>query len=137
MSSVRLIRSIALALALIWVPMSAFAQLCATHSLSMKMGGTGHPALPQTDAEHSAAYGTETLLTEHAVVDAEMFWHSVDSYDEPCKATAMCALANAVAVTQSSALLSLDTSRTVFFDQSIFPRSYERAPATPPPRSHL
>jgi hypothetical protein len=137
MFSVRIIRAIALSLALVWLPMSAFAQLCATHSMATKIGGTGHPALPQNADELLQAHGLDASFTKLAVVDAEMFWHSVDNYDEPCQATTMCALTNAVLVTESSAFLSPGISQALVSRESVFPHSYERAPATPPPRNAL
>ncbi len=125
-----------MALGLAWLPMSTFAQMCATHSMAMKTGGATHPALPQTDAE-IAAFGGGSAFSDVVVVDAETFWHSVDSYDEPCQAKAMCTFANAALLSEINVSFALDSTLTIFSGQSVFPRSHERAPATPPPRNLL
>jgi hypothetical protein len=137
MFSVRFIRIIALALGLAWLPMSAFAQMCATHSIAMKTGGPSHPGLPQTASEAKAAFGDAAFseTTFAVVIDAETFWHSVDSYDDGCQAKSMCALSSAAAMPLSSSALTIDAASILFTPTLSFPGSRERAPETPPPRS--
>jgi hypothetical protein len=136
MFSVRFIRIVALALGLTWLPMSAFAQMCATHSIAMKTGGPSHPALPQTASEAKAAFGDAALgeIAVAVVIDAETFWHSVDSYDDGCQAKSMCAFAGAAAMPLSSAVMTIDATSILFSPTLSFPGSRERAPETPPPR---
>jgi hypothetical protein len=131
---------IALGLLLCWLPLSTFAQVCATHSVAVNVGGLQHPAMPQTSAEFHAAALDETLSFEQmaanvVVIDAETFWKTVDEYDDACDATAMCALAAAAALLHDEHRLVLPQSggRVAHFEQ--FPNSYINAPDAPPPRS--
>jgi hypothetical protein len=135
MFSLRLVRTIALVLGLAWLPMSTFAQICATHSVAMKTGGTHHPAMPQSAAEVHAAHLDALYADSHIVViDAGTFWHSVDSYDDGCDAKSVCAFASAVAAPLNGSSISIDSAATMTASLASFPASLERAPATPPPR---
>jgi hypothetical protein len=133
----RLVRILALVLGLAWLPMSAFAQMCATHSVAMKTGGPSHPAMPQTVSEVRAAFGEAATEGNKlaVVIDAETFWHSVDNYDDGCQAKSMCALAGAAMMPLSSLSLTINSISVLLVPQLNFPRSHERAPETPPPRT--
>jgi hypothetical protein len=136
--SSRFIRIVALALALAWVPMSAFAQACATHSVALKTGGTSHPAMPQT-MEEFAAVGLEgvefTDGTRAVVIDAETFWHSVDSYDDGCQAKALCTATYAAATSRATASPQLDARAPLQPAANTEFSSRNPAPDTPPPRN--
>jgi hypothetical protein len=130
----------ALALALAWLPMSTFAQICATHSMAMKTGGAHHPALPQSVAEFEAAalegvVSLDSLGATVIVVDAETFWHSVDTYEDNCHSKALCAFAGAAVPPLTSSVVAFDSELVFDSTQSFFPRSRVSAPATPPPRT--
>jgi hypothetical protein len=138
MFSARLIRLIALAIGFAWLPMSVFAQVCATHSVAMKTGGTHHPAMPQTAAEvHAAHLDSQYADSQVVVIDAETFWHSVDSYDDGCDAKSVCAFASAAGCPLHASSISIDSAATMVAVSASFPASHERAPATPPPRNSL
>lgn len=126
----RLARPLLLAAALIWLPMSAFAQHCATAGVFAQIGGHDHPALPQpTDAHY------EPLPSDVVVVDASTFWQAVDDYGACGPNAALCALAFVPALAHAPAV-GLPTALTEIPARSEpgF-RSHVCGPATPPPRT--
>ncbi len=133
----RFIRLLALVLALAWVPMSAFAQMCATHSVAIKTGGMTHPAMPQT-VEELAAVGLEGVEFAEGVVpvviDAETFWHSVDTFDDGCQAKALCAFTYAATSSRAHDAPQFDVSSPRLAAANAEFSSRNPAPDTPPPR---
>lgn len=137
MLSTRFIRIVAIVLGLTWLPITAFAQMCATHSIAMSVGGPQHPAMPHTIEEaHAANFDSLAPIAKAIVVDAETFWHSVDSFDDGCQSQmAMCALVAVAILTSSNATFTIDSMQTMVALPSNFPRSIEHAPESPPPRT--
>ena len=132
----RHIRTFIVLAALVWLPMSVFAQICATQALASRIGGLQHPALvapaQMSEARVVAAHVVEsTAIATHAAT----FWQSVDDYESGCDMKAVCAFA------ALSALLS--SSHAVHFGQDPALSSIDGAafstrtliPDTPPPRS--
>ena len=133
----RLIRILALALALAWVPMSAFAQMCATHSVAIKTGGMTHPAMPQT-VEEFAAVGLDGVEfadgVTAVVIDAQTFWHSVDTFDDGCEAKALCAFTYAATTSRDTDAAQFDAASPHLMAPNAEFSSRNPAPDTPPPR---
>jgi hypothetical protein len=139
MFSRRFIRWFTVALAFAWLPMSAFAQLCATHSIAMKVGGTNHPAMPHSKAEFESAGFQQAHVHDDApmmmiVVDAETFWHSVDIFEDSCQAKAVCAFANAAVPPLAPRSINFVADAVFGSHAFLFPRSRVSVPDTPPPR---
>jgi len=130
----RRFRTFVVLAALVWLPMSVFAQICATHALVAHIGGPRHPALVALEEITVAEAAQAQSQLPLAVVDAATFWQSVDDYDVGCDMKSMCALASL------SALASTTTDLTFTNDSPIPPKSEiafsTRAltPDTPPPR---
>ena len=128
----RHIRTFIVLAALVWLPMSVFAQICATQALASLQ----HPALvapaQMSEARVVAAHVVEsTAIATHAAT----FWQSVDNYESGCDMKAVCAIAalsallsssDAVHFGQDPALSSIDD--TAFSTRTLIPD-------TPPPRS--
>jgi hypothetical protein len=134
------LRKFALLAALFWLPMSVFAQFCATHSLAMKIGGHEHPALLTiNDMAHDGAHSAGTLTPDSnvLVIDASTFWASVDDYDDGCDQAGLCALASVAAPLSNSTALDFEATspRATHAMQAFTTRA--TAPDTPPPRSTL
>ena len=99
MQSLRRFRKFIALAALVWLPMSVFAQVCATQALVSSIGGPQHPGLiapEETRHVHSPTEAAEPVLI---VVDTATFWQSVDDYDAGCDMKALCAFASLAAVT--------------------------------------
>ena len=134
MYSLRRFHKFVVLAALVWLPMSVFAQICATHTMVSRMGGMQNPALVALDGSNVAAL--ESVQSEPPLaVDAAIFWQSVDDYDAGCDMKSMCAFASL------SALVSTTTDAT-FADEALLPSVLEiefstrsLTPVTPPPRA--
>ncbi len=129
-----LLRKIAFLAALFWLPMSAFAQFCATHSLAMKMGGHDHPALVTAhDVQHDA--GVKMADPSLMVIDASTFWASVDDFEDGCdQQDGLCALASVAAPVSTTTNIDFEaTSPRALHLWSAF-STRAAAPDTPPPR---
>jgi hypothetical protein len=130
MQSLRRFRKLVVLAALVWLPMTVFAQICATHSMVSHIGGPQHPALVAPE-EMSPGHAVQPAL---AVVDAGTFWQSVDDYDAGCDAKSICAFA-------SMAVLVSSTTHLTFANDALNPppnriafSTRELSPDTPPPR---
>ena len=134
MQSLRRFRKLVVLAALVWLPMSVFAQICATHSLVSHIGGPQLPALVAPEEMSAAEAVHSALQAPVVVIDAATFWQSVDDYDSGCDMKSMCALASL------SALASTTTDLTFSNDSPIPPRgeiafsTRALTPDTPPPR---
>lgn len=126
----RLARPLLVAIALIWLPMSAFAQHCATAGVFTQVGGHDHPALPQpTDADY------EPLPAHVAVVDPTLFWQAVDEYGACGPSPALCALAFVPALAHAPAVgMPMALNEIPARSEPGF-RSHVSRPDTPPPRT--
>jgi hypothetical protein len=126
----RLARPLLVAAALIWLPMSAFAQHCATAGMFAQIGGHDHPALPQP-----ADAGYEPLPAEVAVVDASLFRQAVDEYGACGPSAALCALAFVPALAHAPAVgVPVALNEIPAVSEPGF-RSHVSRPDTPPPRT--
>ena len=127
-----LLRKIALSAALIWLPMSVFAQICATHSLVMSLGGQRHPAMIMA---HEVTPETPMASTDVVVLDAATFWASVDSFDDGCDQIGVCALASVAAPSLHLATANFEPASPRVFHETPSFSTRAIAPDTPPPRN--
>ncbi len=130
MQSLHRFRKLVVLAALVWLPMSVFAQICATHALVAHIGGPQHPALVAPE-EMSAA---DALQPGLVVVDAATFWQSVDDYSAGCDMKSMCAFAAMTALTLSPSNLAFANDTPVPLPSEIAFSTRVLAPVTPPPR---
>ena len=130
MQSLRRFRKLVVLAALVWLPMSVFAQICATHAMVAHIGGPQHPALVAPEEMNPAAAVQSALV----VVDAATFWQSVDDYDSGCDMKSMCAFASMSALMSSTAGLTFANDTPVPLISAIAFSTRVLAPTTPPPR---
>ncbi len=141
MQSLRRFRKLIALVALIWLPMTVFVQVCATQAVVAAIGGMDHPGLVQPGdspqhAGHTTAVEGADVVT--IVVDAETFWRSVDAFDTGCDMQSVCAFAALAVVTSSSpaglafsnACIEYPCANPTFATRSLIPD-------TPPPRLTL
>ena len=137
MQSLRSFRKLVALAALVWLPMSVFAQVCATHALVSHIGGPHHPALvapEEMTAIDDAAHAHHAVVAVVAVVDAATFWQSVDEYDTGCNMKSVCAFASMAALTSADTDMHFGGD-TVTPPARVFAFSTRAlTPDTPPPR---
>ena len=135
MHSLRRFHKFVVLTALLWLPMSVFAQICATHALVSHIGSEQHPALIALEKTDVSALELVQSKPAVAAVDEATFWQSADDYDVGCDMKSMCTFASL------SALVSVTTDVSTFVDGILVPPVRETAfstrsltPDTPPPR---
>lgn len=134
MQFLRRFRKFVVLAAVVWLPMTVFAQICATHALVSHIGGPQHPALIAPEETSLATAERDAFPTAAAVVDAATFWQSVDDYDSGCDIKSVCAFASMAVLVSSTTDLSFanDTSAPLMSKVAFSTRVL--APTTPPPR---
>ncbi len=140
MHTLRRFRKLIALAALIWLPMTVFAQVCATQAVIDAMGGTEHPGLVQPGdcAHHAGDSPAAHNVVVNIVVDAETFWRSVDSFDSGCDMQSLCTLAGLAVVTSSiAANAAFSSANAGFASASPVFASHSLTPDTPPPRLAL
>ncbi len=133
MQSLRRFRKLVVLASLVWLPMSVFAQICATHALVSHIGGPQHPALIAPE-EMSAAETARAASQPPVVVDAATFWQSVDDFELGCDMKSMCAFASLSALTSTTAALTFANDTAVPLLCEIAFSTRVLTPDTPPPR---
>lgn len=142
------VRLIAVLVALVWLPMSVFAQVCATHAFVVGIGGLQHSGLDAPDdmnSLHASRAGHPDSLSVSlvavdvgmpalAAADTAMSCQTVDGYESGCDMKSICTFASlAVLVTETQAA-------TIVHDTSLPPigemtfSSLSHVPDIPPPR---
>lgn len=145
-SHLRQLRKAAALAALVWLPMSVFAQVCATHALVANIGGSQHPEpVIQEDINFFRADQTghvvdssgsplATSMPPLAVVDAAVSCRTVDDHESGCDMMSVCAFASlAVLVTQTPDTRFVRDTRLPSIGEIAF-SSRSNAPDVPPPR---
>ncbi len=144
MQTLRRFRKLIALVALIWLPMTVFAQVCVTQVVIAAIGGMDHPGLAQP-GDMSQHLGDTTATTAAAstdvvtiVVDAETFWRSVETFDNGCDMQSVCAFAGFAVLTSSLPQgVAFSSQHNAY--ASISPAFATRSliPDTPPPRLAL
>ena len=132
MQSLRRFRKLVVLAALVWLPMTVFAQICATHVVVTRIGGSQNPAsvAPEDMGRVDSGLAQPAL----AVVDAATLWQPVDDYDSGCAMKAMCAFASMSALVSSSHDVHVSDDVLVPLAGEIGFSTRELSPDTPPPR---
>lgn len=134
MQSLRRFRKLVVLAALVWLPMSVFAQICATHAMVAHLGGPQHPALiapEEMSATEAVRAASQPAL---AVVDAATFWQSVDDYDAGCDTKSICSFAFMAVLASSATDLTFANDTPIPLVREIAFSTRALTPDTPPPR---
>ena len=133
MQFLRRFRKLIVLVALIWLPMTVFAQVCATQCLVMSMQTRG--VLLQTVDCQSAKQAT----TSNAAVsgDAASSFVSADSDHHDCDMEAVCAFAALIPLAGTQQNLTVSVIRHAVPTMGFLFASYRSIADTPPPRTSL
>ena len=133
MQSLRRFRKLIVLVALIWLPMTVFAQVCATQCLVMSMQTSG--VLSRAFDSQSAKQAT----TSNAAVsgDAASSFVSADSDDHDCDMKDVCAFAALIPLAGTQQNLTVSVVRHAVPTVSFLFASYRSIADTPPPRTSL
>ena len=129
MQFLRRFRKLIVLVALIWLPMTVFAQVCATqcHVMSMQTSGVLSRAMDRQSAKQEP---TSTAAVSGA-------YASGDSDDHECDMTAVCAFAALIPLTSAQHDLSVSVIRDAVPTMGVLFASYRSIVDTPPPRTSL
>ena len=133
-SRIRYLRKVVVLAALVWLPMSVFAQICATHALVSHIGGPHHPALIEPEEMSAAAASHTASQPPLVVVDAAIFWQSVDDFESGCDMKSMCAFASLSALVSTTTDLAFARDTPILRTSAIAFSTRALTPETPPPR---
>lgn len=133
MQTLHRFRKLIASVALIWLPMSVFAQVCATQCLLMSMQASG--VFTHTVASQSAQQAT----TSNATVSdqAASSFATTDSDESDCGMKAVCAFAALVPLTGTQHDLAVSVTRNAVPTVGVHFASYRSIADTPPPRTSL
>ena len=133
MQTLRRVRKLIVLVALIWLPMTVFAQVCATQCLvfSMQTSGVLSRAMDRQSAKQ------EPTSTAAVSGDAASSFVSADSVDHNCDMTAVCAFAALIPLTSAQHDLSVSVIRDSVPTMGALFASYRSIVDTPPPRTSL
>ena len=141
MQTLRRFRKLIALVALIWLPMTVFAQVCATQAMVAAIGGPDHPALVQPgDSPQHTGHATviEAADVVTIVVDAETFWRSVDTFDSGCEMQSVCTFAGFAVLTSTSAAgIAFSSADNEYASANSAFETRSLIPDTPPPRLAL
>ena len=141
MQTLHRFRKLIALVALIWLPMTVFAQVCATQAVIAAIGGFDHPGLVQS-GDSPQHLGHTTTAAEAGivtiVVDAETFWRGVDSFESGCDMQSICTFAGFAVVTSSSPVgIAFCRSNNEYASARLAFATRSLIPDTPPPRLAL
>ena len=118
---------------LIWLPMSVFAQVCATQCLVMSMQTSGVLAR----AMDSQSAQQATTLNAAVSGDATSSFASAESDDHDCDMKAVCAFAALIPLTSAQQDVAVSVIRDSIPTVGVLFASYRSITDTPPPRTSL
>ena len=133
MQSLRRFRKLVVLAALVWLPMSVFAQLCATQCMLMSMHTSGvlsHAAHRQSATQETASNAVVSGDVKPSLVFA-------DSDDHDCDMKAVCAFAAMTPLTSEQYDLATPVARESVRIAGYHFESYLSIAETPPPRISL
>ena len=133
MQTLHRFRKLIALVALIWLPMTVFAQVCATqcHVMSMQTSGVLSRAMDRQSAKQAA---TSTAAVSG---DAASSFASADSDDHDCDMKAVCAFAALIPLKSAQHDLSVSVIRDAVPTMGFLYASYRSIADTPPPRTSL
>ena len=133
MQSLRRFRKLIVLVALIWLPMTVFAQVCATQCLVMSMQTSG--VLSRAMDRQSAKQATASNAAVSG--DAGSSFVSADSHDHDCDMKDVCTFAALIPLTSAQHDLSVSVVREAVPTMGVLFASYRSIVDTPPPRTSL
>ena len=119
--------------ALIWLPMTVFAQVCATQCLVMSMQTSGVLSRAM-DSQSAKQEPTSTASVAGAYASS---FASGDSDDHECDMTAVCAFSALIPLTSAQHDLTVSVARESVSTAGVLFASYRSIVDTPPPRTSL
>ena len=129
MQTLHRFRKLIVLVALIWLPITVFAQVCATQCLVMSM---------QTSGVLSRAMDRQSAKQEPTSTAAvSCAYASGDSDDHACDMKAVCAFAALIPLTSAQQDLSVSVIRDAVPTMGVLFASYRSIADTPPPRTSL
>ena len=133
MQTLHRFRKLIALVALVWLPMTVFAQVCATQCLIMSMQTRG--VFSQVQDGQPATQAT----TSNAVVfgDATSSFASADADDHDCDMKAVCAFAALIPLTSTQQDAAVSVARESVPTMGFLFASYRSIADTPPPRTSL
>ena len=133
MQTLNRFRQLIVLVALIWLPMTVFAQVCATQCLVMSMQTSG--MLSRAIDSQSAKLAT---ISDSAVSsDATSSFASADSGDHDCDMKAVCAFAALIPLTSGQQDIAVSATPNSVLATGFLFASYRSIADTPPPRTSL
>ena len=133
MQTLHRFRKLIVLVALIWLPMTVFAQVCATQCLvmSMQTSGVFAHAMDRQSAKQA------TTSNAAVFVDATSSFVSADSDDHECDMTVVCAFAALIPLAGTQQNVTVSVVRHAVPTVSFLFASYRSIADTPPPRTSL
>ena len=133
MQTLRRFRNLIVLVALIWLPMTVFAQVCATQCLviSMQTSGVLSRAMDRQSAKQAA---TSTAAVSGAYASS---FASGDSDDHECDMKDVCAFAALIPLAGTQQNVTVSVVRHAVPTVSFLFASYRSIADTPPPRTSL
>ena len=133
MQTLRRFRKLIVLVALIWLPMTVFAQVCATQCLVMSMQTSGVLSRAM-DRQSAQQKPTSTAAVSG---DAASRFVSADSDDHDCDMKDVCAFAALIPLAGTQQNLTVSVVRHAVPTVSFLFASYRSIADTPPPRTSL
>ena len=133
MQTLRRFRKLIALVALIWLPMTVFAQVCATQCLLMSMQTSGE--FSHTVDSQSAKSATASNAAVSG--DAASSFAAADSDDHDCDMKAVCAFAALIPLMSTQQDLAVSVIRNAVPTVGVLFASYRSIADTPPPRTSL
>ena len=133
MQSLRRFRKLIVLVALIWLPMTVFAQVCATQCLVMSM--QTHGVFSHSVDRQSV--GPAPSSTAAISGDASASFGSAHSDDHDCDMKAVCAFAALIPLTSTQQDLTVSAEGSAIPTMGALFESYRSIGDTPPPRTSL
>lgn len=130
MQSLRRFRKLVVLVALIWLPMTVFAQVCATQCLVMSMQTSG----VFSNGVDSPSARLQTVSNAAVSGDAHASFVSADSDHPDCDMKAVCALAALIPLPSVQQHLAVSVAGNSVPTVDISFASYRSIVDTPPPR---
>ena len=124
-------RKLLVLVAFIWLPMTVFAQVCATQCLLMSL--QEHGAFSIALRGEPAKSGADS--TGVVSVDSRASFAALDVEDHDCDMKAVCAFSTLILITSAQKNLALSVARESVATTGILFVSYPSTVDTPPPRT--
>ena len=134
MYSLRRFHKLVVLAALVWLPMSVFAQICATHATLSRIDGVQHAALIAATEFSNTQLPSVQSRPPLAVGDAASFCQPVVDYDAGCDMKSMCAFASLAALVATNTDMTFADDALVLSVHEIAFSTRALTPDTPPPR---